>query len=82
MPKPRSDEKRYAPDQLAIFAAHVADRADARPIYCDSGDVCWVRDGPPSLSGGGLPKYMGCHGAPRVRSIDGLRSFNGRVKVS
>jgi len=59
-------QREYPPDALALFASYANIRADYAPSGCDGGRLCWVRDGPPSLSGnrGGNHRCLGCGGAP------------------
>ena len=61
--------RQYPPDALSLYAAYAPVRADYAPSACDGGRQCWVRDGPPSLSGnrGGNHRCLGCGGAPRAR---------------
>ena len=57
------------PDTLSLYAAYAEIRADYAPVTCDGGRQCWVRDGPPSLSGNNpRPAHcLGCGGSPRPR---------------
>ena len=63
--------RQYPPDALSLYAAYAPVRADYAPSACDGGRQCWVRDGPPSLSGnrGGNHRCLGCGGAPRARVV-------------
>jgi hypothetical protein len=67
-----SQSRRYPPDAIALFAEYRDRREPYRPPQCDSGERCWVRDGPPSMGGGyNRDGCVGCHGTPR--SVIGRR---------
>lgn len=52
----------YTADEVALFARHVAARADHRPQGCDNGELCWVTLGPPAIdTTGGYTRCLGCH---------------------
>jgi hypothetical protein len=64
------DRRQYPPEALALFREYAAIRADYAPATCDGGRQCWVRDGPPSISGHGNgntrgTRCLGCGGSPR-----------------
>jgi len=66
MSQPRRTE--WPPDALALFAEYAGHREPHRPIECDHGEPCWVRDGPPSITRGnksGATRCSGCGGPPR-----------------
>ena len=50
---------------LELFAVYAPHREPHRPLECDDGAVCWVRDGPPSITGTSEgTRCRGCHAAP------------------
>jgi len=55
----------YSSDELALFARYVDARSDHRPAECTYGDLCWVRLGPPGLTGNMHTSCIGCGGKPR-----------------
>jgi len=57
----------WPPDALALFAEYRDMRQVHAPPECNTGDACWVRDGPPAISGnhGGNHHCLGCQGKPR-----------------
>ena len=58
---------RWSADALALFAEYAPVRAVHAPPECNAATQCWVRDGPPSLSGnhGRNHRCLGCGGAPK-----------------
>jgi hypothetical protein len=60
-------ERRYTPDELALFAAYREYRARCRPAKCaDHPEHCWVEHGPPAV-GSGHP-CRGCGAYPGIRA--------------
>lgn len=56
----------WSPEALALFAEYAPHREPHRPLECDQGAVCWVRDGPPSIAHVGTGgQCTGCRGTPR-----------------
>ena len=56
----------WTPEALALFALYRDRREPHRPLTCDDGERCWVRDGPPSMSRRGPASHCaGCGGRPR-----------------
>ena len=57
----------WSPEALALFAEYRDRREPHRPLACDDGPRCWVRDGPPSITSHGAngTRCLGCHGPPR-----------------
>ena len=58
----------YSTDELALFARHIARRADHRPKECHHGGNCWVTEGPPafkfrSATSAGASVCAGCGGS-------------------
>jgi len=59
--------RQYPPEALCLFEQYANIRADYAPPSCDGGRLCWVRDGPPSISTrGGGSHCLGCGGRPRT----------------
>jgi len=57
----------WTPQALELFAAYAPHREPHRPLECNLGDACWVRDGPPSMSTKGPASHCaGCGGRPRA----------------
>ena len=65
----------YAAEELALFAEYRTARARCRPRRCDSGEHCWVEQGPPGISAGG--KCRGCQGRPRSTTAPGYHRLEG-----
>jgi hypothetical protein len=64
MSQPRRDA--WPPEALALFAEYAPRREPHRPLECNDGPRCWVRDGPPSMSRRGPASHCtGCGGRPR-----------------
>lgn len=55
--------------EFELFAAYTERRAAHRPLECDHGTVCWVREGPPAIAAGNAGRCAGCRGT--VRALDG-----------
>jgi len=59
-------QRQWPPEALALFAEYRDRREPHRPLACDDGPRCWVRDGPPSISHVGTGgQCTGCRGTPR-----------------
>jgi hypothetical protein len=59
--------RQWSPEALALFAEYRDRREPHRPLTCDDGERCWVRDGPPSMGGGYTRQNcVGCGGPPRT----------------
>ena len=55
----------WTPQALELFAAYAPHREPHRPLECNLGDACWVRDGPPSITRVGTGGHCtGCGGSP------------------
>jgi hypothetical protein len=67
------ERREWPPDALALFAEYAPMRQVHAPPECNSGTVCWVRDGPPSIttgsgvnrSGSRKTTCLGCGGSPK-----------------
>ena len=53
----------YDAGQLALYAEYQERRVPYRPAECKPGVACWVKEGPPAMSPGGV--CHGCGGTPR-----------------
>ena len=70
MSQPRRTE--WPQDALELFAQYAGHREPHRPLECNQGTLCWVRDGPPSMAKAGTRnRCAGCRGSPR--SLDRRR---------
>lgn len=59
-------QRAWPPEALALFASYIDRREPHRPLECNGGEQCWVRDGPPSMSTKGPASHCtGCGGRPR-----------------
>jgi hypothetical protein len=59
-------QRQWPPDALALFAEYRDRREPHRPLECNDGEQCWVRDGPPSISAAAHGnRCTGCSGPPR-----------------
>ena len=59
-------QRHYPPEALALFASYRDRREAHRPLECNLGPACWVRDGPPSISAAAHGnRCTGCGAPPR-----------------
>jgi hypothetical protein len=73
------------PERIALFAKYQSTRTSLKPVECDDGERCWVRDGPPAMrSHNGSNNCIGCGGRIRTRALitfDG-HSYSSRVELA
>ena len=62
------------PEQSALFAKYQSTRASLKPVECDDGERCWVREGPPARS---CNNCIGCGG--KIKGPP--RSANGKSLI-
>jgi len=76
----RPAERRWSAAARAMFAAYIETRARHQPLECNLGTSCWVRDGPPSLSGnhGRNHHCLGCLGKPKPPSVVAKRAASAK----
>lgn len=57
-------DRQYPAADLEFFATYREARQRFTPTQCNEGEVCWVRDGPPSMDNAGRIRCIGCDGPP------------------
>lgn len=73
-------DRTYSVADFVLFEKYRDARGEHAPAECNDGPRCWVREGPPAISGnnGGSNHCLGCGGSPRQPIVVARRATNAK----